>query len=144
MAVGPVSICYECWKHEALATNRWEIENHKRYNDDRGIHLERVARACQGCGEPISIPRDQFRGTWRWFSHGVCSMRCYQRAYRKRRREHGRGSAIDWKVKDGHDHNSQCATCKKRLQSQRKDARYCSNACRQFAYRAWQRPGPAE
>ena len=111
------SICFECFKRGEGASQ------------DSGLSLERVTRECAGCGEPISIPRHQYRGNWRWFSHGVCSMRCYQRAYRKRRRQHG--STIDWKG----GIRARCECCKQLITSKRKDARFCSNKCRQRQYR---------
>jgi predicted nucleic acid-binding Zn ribbon protein len=81
----------------------------------------RYERQCNGCGEPIMTPTYGVLG-WQ-----ICSRRCYQRTLRKRhRREKSRC----------------CKVCKKRLEPTRKDARFCSNACRQFAYRARQRPGP--
>jgi hypothetical protein len=65
----------------------------------------------------------------------VCSNRCYQRNYRKRRR--GRDSVVEWKSRRP---NYACAVCKKRLdrygeQHKRKDTVYCSPKCRQWAYR---------
>jgi hypothetical protein len=136
---GLVSICYECWKWEALAHNRWEIENHKQSSDDHGLQAERAERKCQGCGEPISLPIPgegrRFIGTWRWFSWGVCSMRCYQRAYRKRRRDGG-GSTIDWKWNGDGPRHPRCEACKVPLpRGKRSDVKFCSNRCRQWTYR---------
>jgi hypothetical protein len=120
---GLVSICFECFKRGEGASK------------DSGLELERKNGQCQGCGEPISIPRHQYRGTWRWFSHGVCSMRCYQRAYRKRRRLGG-GSAIDWKWKGDGPRFPRCEACKAPLpKGRRRDGKFCSNRCRQWMYR---------
>lgn len=115
------SICFECWK--------WGHDNE---SNDHGIKLERFERKCQGCGEPMSIPCGGYRGTWRWFNWGVCSMRCYQRTYRKRRRRGG-GSSMPWK---GKRRREICEACKRPLpEGQRRDGRFCSNRCRQWMYR---------
>jgi predicted nucleic acid-binding Zn ribbon protein len=120
---GIVSICFECWK--------WGYDNEC---ESTGIRLDRIQRDCRGCGEPISTPNPhwKFKGAWRRFAWQVCSDRCYQRAYRKRRRSNGGGSAIDWKS----GRWRYCKVCKKRLPSElRADARFCSNKCRQWHYR---------
>jgi hypothetical protein len=54
------------------------------------------------------------------FARGLCSA-CYQRAIRREKRER-RSMAI-------------CARCGKSFKRARADAHYCSNACRQAAYR---------
>jgi hypothetical protein len=151
----PVSLCLDCFKcpdaesydpaaiQASAAADRKDFEEFLARKNlslppkRRKPVAPRKETTCPGCGEPIFVAPNL-----RSYQLQFCSMRCYEREYRKRRGEYGRGSTIDWKVKDGHDHNSQCATCKKRLRSKRKDARYCSSACRQFAYRARQRPGP--
>ena len=92
-----VSVCFACFK-EAV--------------DCEGGSLERHARDCAGCGEPMSTP---LYGRFRW---GVCSSRCYQRALRKSKRE--------W---------VNCTVCKALFIPARTDARHCSNRCRQWAYR---------
>ena len=79
---------------------------------------------CAGCGEHINTIRNRHR-QWNY-----CSNRCYQRLYRKRRR--GRGSVVDWNEKS---RLSKCEVCKRQLKPSRKDARYCSSSCRQWAYR---------
>ena len=92
-------------------------------SSDHGLKHQRFRRTCRGCGEPISIsshPR---------FQYEVCSRRCYQRYYRKHRREHG--SMIDWKH---HDWPS-CEVCDQEIRGRRKDVKFCSSACRQWAYR---------
>jgi hypothetical protein len=128
---GLVSICFECWKCRYDAVCEAERE-YGRVSDESGIRLERVARECKGCGEPVSIPAGSFRGAGRWFSWCVCSNRCYQRAYRKRRRHLG-GSSIDWK---GPRRDLACEACKKRIpREKRGDAKFCSNRCRQLTYR---------
>jgi hypothetical protein len=71
---------------------------------------------CPGCGMAMRFNRlDGF--TTRWVT---CSTRCYQRAWRKSRR-------IKARI---------CGVCRFEFQSPRKDARFCSNACRQWHYRA--------
>jgi|GEM_PF-3914107 len=93
---------------------------------DHTSNLKRSVGSCQGCGEPILSPNE---GRFRF---RVCSHRCYQRAYRKRRRTNG-GSTIDWKGT-----HRVCEACKADVTAQRKDARFCSNRCRQWAYRRQQ------
>ena len=92
----------------------------KQADADVTSRQQRYERRCQGCGEPIMTPTE---GVFCW---QVCSKRCYQRALRKRHRRE------NWRC---------CKVCKDRFEPTRKDARFCSNACRQFAYRARRRPG---
>jgi hypothetical protein len=118
------SICFDCFK-----------EGDPR-DSHSGISAEnRKTRQCNGCGEPISIPvpapGHRWRSTFRWFDWGVCSMRCYQRYYRKRKRERG-GSTNPWKGRAP----PPCEACKKPVPPTRRgDARFCSNKCRQWTYR---------
>lgn len=112
-----VSLCMACFKHPDCSSS-YRLSGAERYN-----------RACAGCAEPICTIFG--RGT-RWLT---CSQRCYLRAYRKLRRANGGASAIDWKGK-----TSSCEACKKAMKSKRADARFCSDACRQWCYRrckAW-------
>jgi predicted nucleic acid-binding Zn ribbon protein len=129
-----------CGKRFVRGQMRYPIRNWPTHDDDLQASLgslcmpcfkeahvsetsrqQRYERECNGCGEPIMTPLE---GVFGW---QVCSKRCYQRALRKRhRRENSRS----------------CKVCKDRFEPTRKDARFCSNACRQFAYRARQRPGP--
>jgi hypothetical protein len=107
---GLASVCGECFK--VASPN--EIGPRERYS-----------RECRGCGSPMLTV----------FTSEVCSNRCYQRDYRRRRRA-GLGSTVDWK---GH-RSVRCAACEKPLcrwggRNKRKHAVYCSNACRQKAYR---------
>jgi len=100
-----VSICMDCFKAAS---------------DEVTTKLDRYQRRCQGCGEPMLTP-------FRW---QVCSNRCYQRAYRERRR--GRGSVVAWK---GNNPRA-CAICHESIdRHKRQGSKYCSNACRQMAYR---------
>jgi len=87
--------------------------------------LKRVVRNCAGCGEPMLTMAKARRGQWH-----VCSYRCYQRDYRKRRR--GVGSVINWKLES---RPPQCACCRRAFKPKRRDALYCSNKCRQRRYR---------
>jgi hypothetical protein len=106
------SMCMDCFKAE-----------YNNESPDSGIRLERFRRDCAGCGEPMLTPA---RGRFRWL---VCSNRCYQRDYRKRR--YGQDSTVPWK--GGHMRCCQC--CKTPIRSKRRDARFCCNACRQRTYR---------
>jgi hypothetical protein len=90
---------------------------------------ERCQRDCRGCGAPMLTP------LYGPYEKEVCSNRCYQREYRKRRR--GQNSVVAWKARRP---NNDCAVCKKSLdqwgqQHKRKDSVYCSPKCRQWAYR---------
>ena len=110
---GIASICSECFEDYT------DCSTHP--------HLERHYSTCEGCGEPIFTPVGP-----RW---SICSFRCYQRQYRKRRR--GRNSVVDWKA---HRPNPTCTVCRRPLdqwgkQHKRRDAAYCSPKCRQWAYR---------
>jgi hypothetical protein len=82
------------------------------------------------CGEDIIIP---WRGGRRVFWHPGCgptgwpriyhcSTACYWRQLRARRREERTREVI-------------CESCGGKFQTLRHDARYCSSACRQDAYR---------
>jgi len=109
---GLVSICMRCFK-----------DNDGYLTNDNIINPTRHNCLCHGCNEPLSNP-DHRRFRWK-----VCSHRCYQRVWWKCRREHG--STIPWKVAA----RTICQVCKQEIQGRRKDARFCSNACRQWAYR---------
>jgi hypothetical protein len=122
---GLVSICEECWADEWWADKHPEFAPGDHLSKDSYITLDRHKRACVGCGEPMMTNIH-----CRAFDRGVCSSRCYQRTYRKRRREHG-GSTEPWKGSG----RRICRTCKRPLKLSRKDARYCCNACRQQQYR---------
>jgi hypothetical protein len=63
---GIASVCAACFESENIT----ECSSHPR--------LKRHYDRCKGCGEPIFTPYGP-----RW---EVCSYRCYQREYRKRRR----------------------------------------------------------
>lgn len=82
---------------------------------DEATKLERFERECHGCGEPILT---HGRGPWRWIT---CSTRCNQRYHRQRKRQ--------WQGRN-------CKCCKRWFRGKRKDSLFCSNKCRQSAYRA--------
>ena len=64
-------------------------------------------RSCKGCGQAADLRVGSF-----------CSGACYQRDRRRRRRPH-----------------LICASCRRDFVAARKDARWCSDACRFRAYR---------
>lgn len=105
-----VSVCGLCFKDGCIAPG---------VNDPPRHNLR-----CKGCGAPIHSPT---KGRFRW---QVCSDRCRQREYRKRRRENG-GSTVSWKYQC----TPQCAACKQPISGKRKDARFCSARCKQWAHR---------
>jgi endogenous inhibitor of DNA gyrase (YacG/DUF329 family) len=141
----PVSLCLDCFKHPdansydpaAIAADAEKTHDEMAaFFAKKNISLPVPKRpksrqlaprredTCPGCGEPIFISPDL-----RWRLQ-FCSMRCYQRAYRKRRRENG-GSAVEWKG----GIRPRCAVCKKPVTGKRIDAKFCSNRCRQWQYR---------
>jgi hypothetical protein len=141
----PVSLCLDCFKHpdadsydpaamQAGAEAERELfraELKARHPGElfepprrRNAVAPRKETTCPGCGEPIFVAPNL-----RSFQLRFCSMRCYQRSYRKRRRD--TGSAIDWKG----GIRARCECCKRLITSKRKDARFCSNKCRQRQYR---------
>jgi hypothetical protein len=65
---------------------------------------------CEGCGLELLVTNNSVK---------VCSRACAQRASRKSKREK----------------QNRCERCQKTFTSARRDARYCSNACRQWTYR---------
>ena len=79
--------------------------------------------ACPGCGIMMNFSRrDAY--TTRWIA---CSTRCYQRAWRSSHRIKTRT----------------CEVCRTEFPSPRKDARFCSGACRQWQYRLRRKGSPA-
>ena len=76
-----------------------------------------AARTCPGCGIPMRL-NSRTASTTRWVM--TCSTRCYQRAWRASRR-----------VK----RIVRCEICWSEFQPVHADARYCSAACKQRAYR---------
>ena len=105
-----VSVCMDCFKYA---------------DADECTLADRYKCKCAGCGAPMLIPYHR-RFKWR-----VCSRRCYQRLYRKHRRRYG--STIDWKARSSDW--PKCEVCNHPLKAKRDDARFCSNACRQWTYR---------
>ena len=77
-----------------------------------------AARTCPGCGIPMRLSRRD-AVTSRWAM--TCSTRCYQRALRASRRVKPR--------------IIRCEVCWTEFQAVHVDARYCSAACKQRAYR---------
>jgi hypothetical protein len=73
-----------------------------------------LTTSCSGCGLPLATTRNR---SGRIVT--VCSRACEQRIARKAKR-----------LK-----KPCCCVCKVRFTSARRDARYCSSACRQWAYR---------
>jgi hypothetical protein len=76
---------------------------------------DRVESLCSGCSRILSIP-DDLTCYKRWT---YCSDRCRRRAARQTQRQKHRT----------------CETCGMTFQSPRRDARYCSSACRQWSFR---------
>ena len=79
---------------------------------------------CKGCGRLLSFPLQRLGRVASLNGGGhrtarTCSNACFRRALRKRRRPKGHV----------------CAVCREEFTSARKDAKFCSSACRQWAYR---------
>ncbi len=118
---GPALLCMDCFKQENSA-------------DILGLGLNgkpasRHTMQCSGCNEYINTICNPRHRQWNF-----CSNRCYQRTYRKRRR--GRDSVVDWK----RGPYNKCMVCKEQINPygkdrKRKDAKFCSNKCRQWHYR---------
>jgi hypothetical protein len=105
---GLASVCMDCFKQA---------------DDEAASKLPRVQRLCEGCGEPMLTVVNA--RAWPWY---ICSNRCYQRVYRKRRR--GIGSTVPWK-----GHAPSCQACRRPFKPKRADAKFCSAKCRQWHYR---------
>jgi hypothetical protein len=100
-----VPVCRMCTWDEELAHNRYWVN-------------------CAGCDRRLSVPRWKTGRVASLMGGGhptrhTCNNACLRRALRKKRR-----------VKD-----LTCTVCKEEFASARKDAKYCSGACRQWAYR---------
>ena len=107
------AVCVSCASYEEIAAAKRRV-------------------SCKGCGQPMLAPyrrvpavRVDHGGSFsldpRPILASTCSRRCEQRYRRKLRR--GRRDKIA------------CAVCEKGFRPVRSDARFCSNACRQWAYR---------
>jgi hypothetical protein len=92
--------------------NRWH------HQDDRGQHTR-----CEGCNRPIRTRTWQLR--WKWFVERTCCDECEAKVYRGKDRERHR-------VK--HD-TIRCVVCGEMFTPRRRDARTCSNRCRQTEHR---------
>ena len=101
-----------CWERVSICGPCWENYGPQ---DAPNEPRKRFERTCAGCGEPIMISGGYHRSGWH---DVVCSNRCHQRHRRKLHRP-----------------RRKCGTCEKRFTAVRTDARYCSNACRQWTYR---------
>jgi hypothetical protein len=145
-----VSICMSCFKEMEGSSHDPAAMQERHHSDMEAFYTRfktlprpkrrepvapRQERPCPGCGEPIFVAPNL---KWRL---QICSARCYQRVYRKRKRE--TGSTIEWKCVGESPRNRKCASCKKYFRGKRKDALFCSNKCRQWHYRRRdQEPAP--
>jgi ribosomal protein L24E len=82
--------------------------------------------ACKGCGQHMLVPHRVVRmnmrtGAYDAIAASTCSTRCEQR-YRRRLRRQAKSSLA-------------CTVCNTAFRPARTDAKFCSNACRQWAYR---------
>ncbi len=76
---------------------------------------------CPGCSRTLFVP-------YQWNAHRrrYCCDDCGERARHKARRISRKAGRMKTHV---------CPVCKSEFQSARRDARFCSNACRQWTYR---------
>ena len=128
---GPALLCMDCFKQED------SLDVLGRGPDDNPALRHTIQ--CAGCGEYISTIRNPRHDHWNY-----CSNRCYQRCYRKRRR--GQESVVQWK---GGRPKSQCVVCKNLIdpygkEHKRKDAKFCSSKCKQWAYRRRRNAGAGQ
>jgi hypothetical protein len=129
---GPALLCMDCFKQE----NDVSVLG----GDGSGKPAPRHTIRCEGCGEYISTILNPRYRSWNY-----CSNRCYQRSYRKRRRGSRGGSVVQWKLECNRPH-SRCVVCKNPIdrygeEKKRKDAKFCSSKCRQWAYRRGRNAG---
>lgn len=82
---------------------------------------DRGPKPCQTCSRPVLN-----QVTRRLRRHTFCSERCEREYHVARQTEKRRRES---------DRDKTCATCEREFTATRSDARYCSNACRQKAYR---------
>lgn len=93
--------------------------------DETGDPLSRVKywettyehTECDGCGRPMARQRDRKHRKYDW-----CSNACRRNNSARVRRERARTDLT-------------CQQCHESFDADRSDAKYCSNACRQKAYR---------
>ena len=83
--------------------------------DEERVRLDADV-VCAGCDRPMRIERFHWSRRCRY----ICASRCEARARRRHRR-----AAM----------SARCEACKKTFTLKRADAKFCSNACRQQAYR---------
>lgn len=99
------------------------------------VIIQRNPEPCDSCGRPTWDERshpvvpvfDEIIGSYR--RRRFCCERCQNGFYRRRRRRR----IAEKRRADG---SKQCQECHDTLDGQRADARYCSSACRQRAYRS--------
>jgi hypothetical protein len=94
--------------------------------DPRDLAAAQHQTTCKGCGQSMLVPdrrvrTDIWKGRLLAIRASTCSSRCEQR-YRRRFRQI-------------HKEKINCSVCNVPFRPKRADARFCSNACRQWAYR---------
>jgi hypothetical protein len=114
---GPVYLSYfYCQPHGRLLVPFCE-----RCGQHRHLGAVPARYACTSCGRPVVRTTDS---VWRVLDV-CCSRRCYAAARTRQARERRRRARAD----------RVCDTCGETFTPSRSDAVYCSNACRQRAYR---------
>lgn len=114
------NVCRQCCEHKG--TNRDFINGEFRtrpWLHDREMKWQ-PPQPCDQCGRPV-----HWSGRRRFPMHFVCSWGCQRRAW------WGKSRYVPRPAPKGRA----CADCGKRFYPKRTDARFCSAACRQRAYR---------
>lgn len=125
--------CTRCWGAiggNAAANMVWERVAHTMFVGGLAVHTDKWTPVCDACltvkeqaaatRTRICVECAQRMTAPLTCVSEVCSSRCYQRRLRARHRASARAV---------------CATCAQGFAPKRSDARYCSNACRQKAFR---------
>ncbi len=126
-------LCVDCHRDIGPQEPVWRSVNGVSCKDCISDGWRRVAlKPCEGCSRPTVhsgygrpfVYEPGLGRTQRTF----CCRRCQEALYRRRHQQ----KVSDERLKDG---PRRCEGCKEILDGQRADARYCSNSCRQRAYR---------
>lgn len=124
--------CTRCWTPFGGNLTAWMVWERTAWEifGDGAVHQDKFTPVCDAC----VTPKEQARATKNSsclgcgqrmavdprFAVRVCSNRCEQRERRARKRSGRRAT---------------CANCGSIFPPKRRDVRFCSNACRQAAYR---------
>jgi hypothetical protein len=114
-------LCESCYRAAKVADRDAEAALYAQWGQElpplelADVQLPTPRAACEVCGRPIAY------GTWRRSRLDICSSDCWRERVNRRRRV----------AREPRD----CAACGRSFTPTRRDAAYCSSACRQNAYR---------